>query len=216
MSVGSSVGSPQTQVSIADYEEVDVLFPDGTYRRRLPIRGLASDMGWERAQQPILWGRWSRQGNRVVAERGSYAEVYTVQGDDLVSDRGRVWKKLPMVTNGRLDGSFARADYRDGSAPRLVLYPDGRYEDRGGFLRMVGSAWNLVMPDGDSLLAGWSQAQADRALGPGSGTYSFEAFSLTLNDRDGRVWQINAYVPPGETLPRARRLVVNGRALVRD
>ncbi len=54
------------------------------------------------------------------------------------------------------------------------------------------------------------------ALAPGGGTYTFEAFTLTLNDRDGRIRKINAYVPPGETLPRPSRLVINGRALLRD
>lgn len=210
------VGPPQAQLSIADTEEVDVLFPDGTYRRRLPVRGLATDLAWERAQQPILWGRWSRQGSQVVTDRGGYREVYTVQGDDLVSDRGRLWRKLPVVESARLDGSYARHDFRDAAAPRLVLHADGRYEDRGGFLRMVGSPWHLVVPDGDALLPSWSQAQADAALGPGSGTYSFGAFTLTLADRDGRVWRINAYLPPGESPPSPRRLVVNGRALVRD
>lgn len=214
--VRASPGAPQTQLTISDYEEVDVFFPDGTYRRRLPIRGLGSDLGWERAQQSALWGRWSRQGNQVIAQRGSYSAVYTVQGDDLVSDRGRLWRKLPPPSQARLDGSFAREDYRDATAPRLVLHPDGRYEDRGGFLRMVGSAWHLVVPDGDARLASWSQAEVDRAMAAGGGTYTFDAFTLTLSDGDGRVWRINAYLPPGETLPRPRRLVINGRPLVRD
>ncbi len=212
----SSAGAPQTRLAVSDYLEVDVFFPDGTYRRRLPIRGLASDPAWERAQQPSLWGSWSRDGDQVTARRGSYSATYTVQGQDLVSDRGRPWSKLPLPSNARLDGSFAREDYRDASAPRLVLHPDGRYEDRGGFLRMVGSPWHLVVPDGDAMLGRWTEAEADRALGAGSGTYTFEAFTLDLHDRDGRVWQINAYVPPGESLPRPRRLVINGRPLLRD
>lgn len=64
---------------------------------------------------------------------------------------------------------------------------------------------------------GWRGRARTRARpAEGGGTYTFKAFTLTLNDRDGRVWQINAYVPPGEGPPRPRRLVVNGRALVRD
>ena len=36
-----------------------------------------------------------------------------------------------------------------------------------------------------------------------------------LHDRDGRIWQINAYVPPGESATKPARLVINCRALVR-
>lgn len=209
-------GPAVPRLTIADAMEVDVLFPDGTYRRRLPIRGFGGDMAWERRQQPALWGTWTRQGNQVVVRRGSYSTVYTVAGTDLVSDRDRLWRKLPPAGGTRLEGSYAREDYRDSTAPRLVLHADGRYEDRGGFLRMVGSAWHLVVPDGDTLVERWSQAEADRALAGGSGTYTFDAFTLALDDRDGRRWQINAYLPPGESLPSPARLVINGRALVRD
>ncbi|MDH3524238.1 MAG: hypothetical protein OES32_11690 [Acidobacteriota bacterium] len=212
----TSAGAPATQVSISDFLEVDVFFPDGTYRRRLPIRGLGADLDWERRQQPVLWGRWTRQGDQVVVQRGSYTTTYTVRGEELVSDRDRPWRKVPPPRNVRLEGSFARDDYRDATAPRLVLHADGSYEDRGGFLRMVGSAWNLVVPDGDAMLGHWTQAQIDRAMAAGSGTYTFDAFTLALSDRDGRVWQINAYLPPGESLSRPQRLVINGRALVRD
>jgi len=49
-----------------------------------------------------------------------------------------------------------------------------------------------------------------------SGTYSFDNFTLTLRASEGRIWQINAYVPEGEAAPRPRRLVMNGRVLVRN
>lgn len=216
LGVGSSPGSPQLQTSIQDFLEVDVFFPDGSYRRRLPIRGLASDLAWDRAQQPILWGTWERSGDRVMIRRGSYSTSYVVQGDRLLSERERPWRKLPAMSSLRLEGSFARDDYRDPGAPRLVLHADGSYEDRGGFLNMVGSAWHLVVPDGDSMLSRWSQAEAQRFLGAGSGTYTFDRCTLTLRDRDGRAWQINAYVPPTDKPPRARHLVVNGYQLVAD
>ena len=201
---------------IEDFQEVDVLFPDGTYRRRLPVRGLGSDLAWERRQQPILWGTWSRSGDVVTIRRGDYTTTYTVDGDALVSDRGRKWVKLAIPVSARIDGTFARDDYRDPDAPRLILREDGTYEDRGGFLRMVGDAWNLVTPDGNAMVSRWSEAEARRALGPGSGTYTFDAFTLTLVDRDGRIWKINAWIPPGESPPRPRRLVINGRTLVRE
>lgn len=209
--------APQVQTQISDYLEVDVFYPDGTYRRRLPVRGLGSDQNWERRQQPILWGTWQQQGNKVVIRRGSYTTSYSIENEHtLISDRGRPWTKLASSSAARLDGAYARADHRGAAAPRLILRADSTYEDRGNFLRMVGSAWNLVVPDGDAMLKRWSDAEARRALGGGSGNYTLENFTLTLRDRDGRVWQINAYVPPGEALPRARRLVINGRALVRD
>jgi len=124
--------------------------------------------------------------------------------------------KLPLPQNSRIDGSFARADYRDAGAPRLVLYADGRYEDRGGFLRMVGSASNLVAPDGNTLVSRWTEAEAQRALAGGGGSYTFETFTLTLNDRDGRIWQIGVYIPPGENIAQPRQLVINGYSLVKD
>ncbi|MEZ4587060.1 MAG: hypothetical protein R2909_11715 [Gemmatimonadales bacterium] len=209
-------GGPAPASYVGDYAEVDVLFPDGTYRRRLPLRGLATDLGWERRQQPVLWGRWTRDGNRITVERGSYRTSYTIDGETLVSDRGRAWVKVPVRRDVRLDGTYVRADFRDPEAPRLVLRPDGSYEDRGGFLRMVGSAWHLVAPDGDVLVSRWTDAQARQIMGGGSGTYRYDAFTLTLRDRDGRVWQINALVPPDESLPNPRRLYIHGRALVRE
>ncbi len=202
--------------AIVDFEEVDVLFADGTYRRRLPIRGLGSDLGWERSQQPVLWGTWTRQGSLITVRRGGYQESYTVDGAHLIDGRGRAWRRLDAGGAGRIDGTFARADFRDPDAPRLRLTADGGYTDHDGFLRMVGSPWHLVEPDGDALIAQWSDAQARQALGAGSGRYTFENFTLTLNDRDGRVWQINAYLPPGESPARPTRLVINGRALLRD
>lgn len=206
---------PMAQIS--DYAEVDVFYPDGTYRRRLPVRGLASDPNWERRQQKDLWGNWQRDGDKLIVRRGSYVTSYTIEKDgSLTSDRGRPWTKLAPLSGSRLDGAYARADYRDASAPRLMLRADGSYEDRGDFLRMIGSPWHLVAPDGDAMLARWSDAEARRALSGGSGTYMLENFTLTLRDRDGRVWQVNAYVPPGETPPKPRRLVINGRALIRD
>ena len=209
--------APQVRTQIGDYAEVDVFYPDGTYRRRLPVRGLASDPNWERRQQKDLWGTWQRNGNKIIVRRGTYTTSYTVENDNtLISDRGRPWARIAPSSGNHLDGIYARADYRDAGAPRLVLRADGSYEDRGDFLRMIGSAWNLVAPDGDAMLSRWSDAEARHALGSGGGSYSLENFTLILRDRDGRVWQVNAYVPPGESLPAARRLVINGRALVRD
>lgn len=216
LSVGTDPGAPQVRTSVQDYLEVDVFLPDGRYRRGLPTRGLAADLAWDRAERPIFWGTWRREGNRIVTQRGSYTTTYTVAGDRLISERDRPWRKLPLLADARVDGTFARVDYRDADAPRLVLRRDGTYEDRGNFLRMVGSAWHLVVPDGNTMLSRWSDAEAQRALGAGLGTYTLDAFTLTLRDRDGRVWQVNAYIPPTERLPTPRYLVVNGYVLIRD
>jgi len=200
---------------ISDYLEVDVFFPDGTYRRRLPVRGLASDPNWERRQQKILWGTWQQQGNKIVVRRGSYTTAYTIQNDrTLVSDRGRPWMKV-TPGSGRLDGTYGRADLHRPDAPRITLRADGTYQEHDNFLRMVGSPWHLVQPDADAMVGRANDAQLARVMSASSGTYSFDNFTLTLRTNDGRVWQINAYVPPGEPLPGARRLVINGRALDR-
>ncbi len=216
LSVGNAPGAPQVQTSVQDYPEVDVFLPDGSYRRGLPARGLATDLAWDRAQLPDAWGTWRRDGSRIVTQRGSYTTSYVVDGDRLLSERGRPWRKLPSLADARVDGSFARADYHDAAAPRLVLRADGTYEDRGGFLHMVGAARNLVVPDAAIMVQRWSDQQARRALGGGSGTYTLSAYTLTLSDQDGRVWRVNAYVPPTESLPAVRYLVVNGYALIRD
>lgn len=201
---------------ISDYLEVDVFYPDGTYRRRLPVRGLASDPNWERQQQKILWGTWQQQGNKIVVRRGSYSTTYSIQNDHtLISDRGRPWMKV-APGGGRLDGTYAREDFRRPDAPRITLRADGTYQEHDNFLRMVGSPSHLVQPDADAMVGRVSDSQLARAMSASSGTYSFDNFTLMLRTNDGRVWQINAYVPPGEPLPGARRLVINGRALMRD
>jgi len=208
-------GGPAPASQIGDFAEVKVFFPDGTFRQRMPIRGLATDLAWERAQIPVLWGTWTREGDRVTVTRGPTTSRFTISDQDLLDDRGRPWVKLPVPTQARLDGTYVREDFQDPDAPRLILRADGTYEDRGGFLRMVGLSWHLLVPDGDALSSGWTDAQTEQIMAGGGGTYTYDAFSLTLMDNDQRIWRINAYVPAGETLPRARRLVINTRALVR-
>jgi len=200
---------------IGDFAEVKVFFPDGTFRQRMPIRGLATDLAWERAQIPVLWGTWTQEGGRVTVTRGSTTSTFTISDQDLLDDRNRPWVKLLIPSHATLDGTYVREDFQDPDAPRLILRADGTYEDRDGFLRMVGLSWHLLVPDGDALSSGWTDAQAKQIMAGGSGTYTFDAFSLTLRDNDRRIWRINAYVPAGQTLPRARRLVINTRTLVR-
>lgn len=208
---------PQLNTSISDYEEIDVFYPDGTYRRRLPTRGLAADPDWERRHQPGLWGTWHRQGNKIVTQRGNYVTSYTIKNDHiLISDRDRPWSKLPPQPSVRLDGVFVREDFRDADAPRLVLHADGSYEDRNGFLHMMTTVWNLAVPDGENMISNWNKAQQQRFLGPGSGRYTLGDFTITLQDRDGRIWQTNAYLPPGESAPHPRHLVFNGKKLIRE
>lgn len=207
--------APTTVARIADYETVELLFPDGTYRRGIPQRGLASDLAWDRANRPTWWGRWRREGDTLVVERGGHRASYRVERDRLVSDRGRPWVKLPRMRPARLDGVFARADWHDADAPTLVLRADGTWEDRGGFLRMIGSSCNLVVPDGDTMVSRWTDDQYTQAMSGGAGTYSYEDYTLTLRGRDGRVWQMGTWIPAPERPPAAGRLVMNTRQLVR-
>jgi len=78
-----------------------------------------------------------------------------------------------------------------------------------------GSAWHLVHLGADAVVGRVSDARLAQAMSASSGTCSFQNITLTLNAHDDRVWQINAYVPPGEPMPGARRLVINGPALDR-
>jgi hypothetical protein len=212
-----TAAAPQAQTSIEDFTEVDVFFPHGIYRRRLPDRGMNSDMDWDQQQWKALWGTWKQQGNKVIISRGSYTTSYTIgKNGTLISDRDRPWSKVAIPANSKLEGTFARDDYRDATAPRLTLHADGRYEEHGNFLRMVGSASNLVVPDGNAMLGRWNDAQFDHAMSASNGSYAFDSFTLTFHASDGRIWQINAYVPPGENMTKPRRLVINGRALLRD
>ena len=99
-----------TQQSVGDYQELDILFADGSFRRGLPVRGLGSDLTWDRSNYPVWWGRWSRSGDTIVTERGGYVVRYERRGDELVSERGRPWVKLAQPAAGqRIAGSFARA-----------------------------------------------------------------------------------------------------------
>ncbi len=214
--VRSVRASAAVQTYIDDYEEIDVFFPDGTYRRRLPIRGLNSDLAWERQQQLPLWGNWQQQGSSIIVRRGNYQSRYTLQGQQLIDDRGRAWYKVKLPAAQRIDGVYARADFRDADAPRLVLRANGSYEDQGEFLRMVSSSGNLVEPDGDTMLARLNESEYKKLRRSSSGTYSYENFTLTLHAQDGRIWQINAFVPSSESFPKVRQMVVNGYKLQRD
>jgi len=53
-----------------------------------------------------------------------------------------------------------------------------------------------------------------RITGGQSALYMLDSFTLTLRASDGRIWQINAYPPAAA--PRPRRVVMNGRVLVRN
>ena len=205
--------------AIVDRESVRVFFADGSYRRQLPVRGLASDLDWERRQQSSLWGTWHEEHDEVFVAGEGYQEVLRRSGSELVDDRGRALQLVTMPADLCLNGSYARADYRDAAAPRLVLRNDCTYTDADDFLRMIGSAWHLVVPDGDALLPGWSDAEARRMLGSSEGVYRFEKFTLHFTSTDGREWRINAYLPPVSRSPsgdRSWQLVVNGRLLLRD
>jgi len=201
----------QLNTNISDYTEIDVFFPDGRYRRSLPARGLPTELSFERQE-----GIWQRQGNKIVVRRGTYTTSYTVKDDHtLISDRGRPWTKVASP-HGRIEGVYAHQNRREADAPRLVLRADGSYEDRGGFLNLMGTAWNLVVPDSDQIFKRSSKAQVRRIFGPGSGTYTVQDYALTLRDRDGRVWQFSIYLPPGEAGKRPRRMVINEREVVRE
>lgn len=214
--VRSVRASAAVQTYIDDYEEIDVFYPDGTYRRRLPIRGLNGNPAWERQQQPPLWGSWQQQGSTVIVRRGNYQARYTLQGQQLVDDRGRAWYKVKLPGAQRIDGVYARADYRDADAPRLILRADGSYEDRGNFMNMVSSSGNLVEPDGDTLVSRLNESDYRKLRQSSIGTYSYENFSLTLHAQDGRIWQINTFVPSSESFPGVKKMVINGYKLQRD
>jgi hypothetical protein len=215
ISTSTTGAAPTTVATLVDFETVELILPDGTFRRGLPQRGLASDLAWDRANRPTWWGRWRRDGDGLVMERGGSRTRYRVDGERLVSDRDRAWAKLPRMGATRLDGVFGRADLRRADAPTLVLRADGTWEDRGGFLRMIGSSCNLVVPDGDTMVSRWTDEQYTRAMSGGAGTYTYEDYTLTLRGRDGRVWQLGTWIPSPERPPAAGRLVMNTRQLVR-
>lgn len=215
LSAGSAPGSPQVRTSLQDTLEIDVLLPDGRYRRGLPKRGLATDLAWDQRIFKVSWGTWKQTGDTVELVRGSYRTQSRVQGDALVSHRDRPWRKLTRQ-GARLAGSFTRIEVRGPEAPRLLLAADGSYQDRGGFLRMVGSMWNMVVPDGDRGMEGWPQARVDQAMGPGSGSYTLDGFTMSFHDRDGRRWSFGAYLPPGQEAGKERFLVLGGYTLAKE
>jgi len=215
---------PQLVTQVSDYTEVDVFFPDGTYRRRLPLRGLYTDLDWEKTQQVPLWGTWVQDGDQITVKRKPgkyevgvpYTTTYTLKNGELISSRGNAWVKLPMQTGVRLEGTYARHDYRKPGAPRVEFHADGTFREIESFLDMVGSPWHMAEPDMDARVGKWSDEQIKRAMVGGRGTYSFDDFTLTCKTDDGRVWQINAYIPAGESPPKPKHLIINGYQLLAD
>jgi hypothetical protein len=134
-----------------------------------------------------------QQGISIIVRRGNYQARYTLQGQQLIDERGRTWYKVKLPAAQRIDGVYARADFRDADVPRLILRADG-----------------------DTMLTRLNEFDYKKLLRSGSGTYSFENFTLTLYAQDGRLWQINTFVPPNESFPKVRHMVVNGYKLQRD
>jgi len=217
-SLGSaySPAAPSMGLTISDSQERVLLLPDGTYRWGLPERGLDSDLSWDRRAIPSRWGTWRQDGDRVVMTREGSTDSYVVRNGELVDDRGRSWTKVRELPWQHIDGTWVREDFRDADAPRLILRSDGSYEDRGGFLRMAGGAIGLVVPDGWENISRWSRAEEDRYLGPSTGTYRLEDFTLTLSATDGRVWKLNAYLPPDASSDEQSVMMLNTLRLVRQ
>jgi len=212
---GYGIGAPSLSADI-EYE-IDVFYPDGTYRRRFPDRGLASDPAWERARGGALWGRWTRHGRRVVVRRGSYTTTYRIKDEHtLVSSSDREWHKMRLSPGARFEGVYASSHWLSADGPRLVLHADGTYEDRRGFLHAYAGPESLVVPDGLTMIRRMSDAQLKRAMGGGRGTYTYADFTLTLRDQDGRVWQVGLGVPPGEKMPSPRWLYLDQSRLIRQ
>lgn len=61
------------------------------------------------------------------------------------------WLEVPATWSRKVESSLVVVVPND--LPRLLLRADGSYEDRGGFLRVIGSPWNLVVPDGDAMVS---------------------------------------------------------------
>ena len=211
-----SAANPTVQTTIGDFEDLVLLLPDGTFRQGLPLRGLDSDLRYDRQSIPSRWGTWTQEDGRVVVQRSGTTAVYAVRDEALVDGRDRPWVKVAPPAARAIEGTYVRADFRDPGAPRLVLRSDGSYEDRGGFLRMVSSAMSLVVPDGGALVGGWSDAEVARWLGPSRGTYVLKDFTLTLRTDDGRVWQVSAHAPPGGSQGSPDVLVIGTYRLVRS
>ena len=117
-----------------------VFFDDGSYRYGLPPRGLPSAA--DRAEIPSRWGTWTEADGVVEVTRGGTVESRLVRGSDTLvdADRGVEWTTVAGFPAGfRLDGSFARADFRDPGAPRISLTSDGTFVTSGSFATMVGS-----------------------------------------------------------------------------
>jgi hypothetical protein len=214
MHAGYGIGS--TRVTMEYDYEIDVFFPDGTYRRRFPDRGLASDLSWDRAHTPALWGTWTRSGNEITVQRGGSTTRYAIRdANTLVSDNDRAWTKLRLTPGGRFNGVYASSNWLAADGPRLVLHPDGTYEDHGGFLHKYAGPESLIVPDGLTMIRRWSDAESDREMGDGRGTYTYADLTLTLHDQNGRVWQVGLGVPPGEEMPSPSWLYMDQSRLIR-
>ena len=164
-----------------------VFFTDGSYRYGLPPRGLPSAP--DRAEIPSRWGTWTEADGVVEVTRGGVVESHLARTNDALvdTDHGVEWTTVTGFPAGtRLDGSFARADFRDPGAPRIALSSDGRFVTTGSFATMVGSLMRVVGPI------------TDASLTEGSGTYTIAPFQLALAFDDGRELHFALLPAPGE------------------
>jgi serine/threonine protein kinase len=101
-----------------------------------------------RAAIPPRWGTWTKQGSELIARRGSEVAKFRMQGPDtlVALDRNREWKRLlPFPDGARIEGTFARSDFRDPGAPRLKLHQDGTFQAVGAFYEMF-DLFSVVEP----------------------------------------------------------------------
>lgn len=164
-----------------------VFFADGTYRYGLPPRGLPSAP--DQAEVPSRWGTWTEADGVVEVTRDGTVESRLVRsGDTLVdADRGVEWTPVTGFPAGfRLDGTYARADFRDPGAPRISLASDGRFVTTGSFASMVGGLLNVVGP------------RTDLSLAAGGGSYLIAPFQLALAFVDGRELDFALLRAPGD------------------
>lgn len=172
-------------------ETLHLLLPDGLYRYGMPSQGLGPGIEADRAMLPIRWGIWRAEGDTIVIERAGQTERLSITREGVLTDQdGNEFSVVRQTEAQKIDGVWAREDFREPGAPRLRLDPDGRFMTSGPFTQIVASLFNVADWGACDPNAPTSYGEIDPIWREGVGRYDFSDFALTLDYDDGRMIRI--------------------------
>ncbi|WP_124539965.1 hypothetical protein [Piscinibacter terrae] len=179
-------------------EAVYLLLKDGTVRDGLPVAPTELDVATSRRREPLLWGRWRKQG-------GDY--VFTWDDKSNHFEKAQGFALVPAAKGTRLDGRWSTSasfgfvgGASSWSKTTLVLGKDGRFEKMragGAAAGGPGSSSDTMVSTvhddkgavssgtGPGFAVGSQRKAADK--GDRTGSYEIDGFNITLRHDDGTV-----------------------------